>query len=56
MRGLVLEVERDAERGGQRHTQEVRVGGAVEVRLDDPDGVGRPAAACITILHDLALK
>ena len=44
MAGLVLEVEVHAGVGRQRHGDQVRVGGAIEVRLDSADGLPAPAS------------
>jgi hypothetical protein len=45
MRRLVLEIERDARDAGHRHLQEMRVGRAVEVRLDPPHRLVQPGVS-----------
>lgn len=48
---LVLEVEGDATRAGQRHTQEMCIRGAIEVGFNDAGSVGHPGMVGTQVRH-----
>jgi hypothetical protein len=47
MAGLILEIQLDAWQSGQRQWDQMRIGTALEIRLDDTDGFTRPLAGII---------